>query len=441
MSKPVVAIVGRPNVGKSSLLNKLVQSREAIVEGTPGVTRDRIYRDCLWNNRTFTLVDTGGILIFDPDNMRKQIRLQVEMAIDEADVILFLVDVREGLHALDHDVADMLRNTGKKIIVVPNKADNLDQDLDSSEFFSLGWGEPLPVSSIHGRGTGDLLDRIVDELPPPREDETEEDAIHISIVGRPNVGKSSILNALLGQERSIVTDIPGTTRDAVDSTFSWGGRKFVIVDTAGMRRKGKIDSQIEYYSAGRSRKAVKRSQVGLLVIDVSEPAVMQDKRVGGILEEWGKGIILVINKWDLVDPDFTGGGPSPRMKMYEEELRRQLDFLRYAPMVFTSALNKIGINKILPQVVNVYQQCIKKIDTPVVNSLFQDAFHFKSPPSYKGQNLKMFYAFQSGTGPPTFTLKVNSPRLVHFSYKRYLENQVRRALDFTGTPIRLVFKK
>lgn len=441
MSKPVVAIVGRPNVGKSSLLNRLIQSRDAIVEGTPGVTRDRIYRDCSWNGRSFTLVDTGGILLYDSDNLRKMIRLQVEVAIEEADLILFMVDVKEGLHSLDNDVADLLRNTRKKVIVTANKADNLEVSIGTSEFFKLGWGEPAAISAIHGIGTGDLLDRIVEELPPEEDTPQEEESINVSIIGRPNVGKSSILNSLIGQDRAIVTDKPGTTRDTVDSMLTWSGRKIVIVDTAGMRRKSKVDDSIEYYSATRALKAIKRSNVGLLVLDASEPAVMQDKRVGGILEEQGKGAVLVVNKWDLIDPDFCEGVKTPMMMEFEAKLCAEIDFYKHAPVVFTSAINKIGISSLMKRVVSVYSESIKKVDTSVVNRLLHDFFHLKPPPSYKGQNLKLYYAFQAGTAPPVFVLKVNSPKLLHFSYKRYLENQIRKTLGFAGNPIRLVFKK
>ncbi|MCE1245711.1 MAG: ribosome biogenesis GTPase Der [Firmicutes bacterium] len=441
MAKPIVAIVGRPNVGKSSLLNRLIRSREAIVEDTPGVTRDRIYRDCEWNGRTFSLVDTGGILVYDTDKMRTQIRIQVEMAIDEADLILFMTDVVEGLHPLDYDVAELLRTTGKKIVLVVNKADNPQRSFDATEFYSLGFGDPFPVSALNGLSTGDLLDLILENLPEPQEDHTEEEAIRISIVGKPNVGKSSLLNAIIGEERSIVTNVPGTTRDAVDSTFMWHNRKMVFIDTAGIRRHSKVEDPIEVFSVGRAKKAIKRCDVGLLVMDADDAGVMQEKRIGGMLQEAGRGTIIVINKWDKVDPDFNGAQQSEMMKAFENDLRYNLEFLYYAPIVFTSALNKQGIEKLLPLVVRVWQECIKKIDTPVVNKLFQEAFFMKPPPSFKGKSLKLYYAFQQGAQPPTFTLKVNSRQLVHFSYERYLENQVRKALGFEGTPIKLLFRK
>ncbi|MCD4783624.1 MAG: ribosome biogenesis GTPase Der [Candidatus Eremiobacteraeota bacterium] len=441
MAKSIVAIVGRPNVGKSALLNRLISRRDAIVESTPGVTRDRIYRECDWNGRNFTLVDTGGILLHDADNLKMMIRLQVEVAIDEANLILFIVDVREGIHPLDQDVANLLRNSGKDIIVVANKVDNCEMEVEASEFYSLGWENILCVSAVHGNGTGDLLDLITDKLPPDTGDEVEENEIYISIVGRPNVGKSSLLNAITGEERAIVTPKPGTTRDAVDSTVSWGGSKFVIVDTAGLRRKAKIDDRIEYYSTHRAKNAIKRSQVSLLVIDASEPAVNQDKRIGGILDDEGKGVILVVNKWDLIEPDYRENRHSESMRSFEEFLREEMDFLRYAPILFTSALEKIGTKKILPGILKVYDECIRKIETSVVNNILHEAFFYKPPPSFTGKKLKLYYAFQLLAGPPTFILKVNSPKLLHFSYKRYLENRLRDALGFKGTPIRLIFKK
>lgn len=441
MAKPIVAIVGRPNVGKSALLNRLISRRDAIVESTPGVTRDRIYRECNWNGRNFTLVDTGGILLHDTDNLKMMIRLQVEVAINEASIILFVVDVREGIHPLDQDVANLLRNSGKDILIVVNKVDNMKMEVEASEFYSLGWGDILSVSAVHGNGTGDLLDLIIQKLPPDTRDEVEEDEIFISIVGRPNVGKSSLLNAITGEERAIVTTEPGTTRDAVDSTISWDGRKFVIVDTAGIRRKVKIDNQIEYYSTHRARNAIKRCQVALLVIDASEPAVNQDKRVGGILDDEGKGVILTVNKWDLVDPDFRRNKHSQAMYAFEKFLRGEMDFLRYAPIIFTSALEKIGTKKILPGILKIYHECTRRIETSIVNNIFREAFFYKPPPSFRGKKLKLYYAFQLRTSPPTFILKVNSPKLLHFSYRRYLENRLRDALGFTGTPIRLIFKK
>lgn len=441
MKKPLIAIVGRPNVGKSALLNRLIQKREAIVEETSGVTRDRIYRDTSWNGVDFTLVDTGGVLLQDPDNLRKMIWLQVQVAIDEADLILFVVDVRDGVHPLDHDVADMLRRSQKQVIVVANKADNEKFIQDAYEFYKLGMGEPQAVSAIHGLGTGDLLDRVVEKLPPVEEAEQEEEPIKISIVGRPNVGKSSLLNSILGEKRSIVTQKPGTTRDAVDANFTWNNHRFVIVDTAGIRRKGKVRGRIEYYSTLRAEKAIRRSAVGLLIVDATEPAVSQDRRLGGILDEWGKGVLIVVNKWDLVSDSFSGRDSRKKQDDFIKGIRENLDFLSYAPVIFTSATENWGINKILPAVMKVYLNCIKRIDTPVLNRIFQDAFYFRPPPSYKGKNLKLYYAHQTGICPPTFVLKVNSPRLIHFSYHRYLENQLRRVVSFEGTPVKLQFRR
>jgi GTP-binding protein len=423
-------------VGKSALLNRLIGRREAIVEDTPGVTRDRIYRDATWNNRTFTLVDTGGILINDPDNLRQMIKLQVEAAINEADLIVFVVDIRDGINPLDQDVADLLRHTQKKILLAVNKADNEKFVSEATEFYALGMGEPIAVSAVQGIGTGDLLDEIVQNLPEEEEEEAEEEAIRISIVGRPNVGKSSLLNAILGEERAIVTDIPGTTRDAVDSTFNWAGHKFIIVDTAGLRRKSKVNENIEFYSTQRAKQAIKRCNIGLLVLDATDPGVMQDRRVGGLLHEDGKGVVIVVNKWDLISAQKL-----LTKEMFEKDLKSNFDFLTYAPVVFTSALYDKGIKDILPTVLKVYMQSIKKVDTPILNQVFQEAFRFRPPPSYKGNALKLFYTNQVGVNPPTFVLKVNNPKLVHFSYKRYLENQLRKAFSFEGNPIRLIFKR
>jgi GTPase len=441
VAKPIAAIVGRPNVGKSALLNRIIQRREAIVEAVPGVTRDRIYRDTEWCGKNFTLIDTGGILINDPDNMKQMIKLQVDAAIDEADLILFVVDIREGLHPLDYDVADLLRKTNKKIIIVANKADDPSIFPHAAEFFSLGMGDPIPVSAVHGTGTGELLDEMIQNLPDELPETEEESFINLSIVGRPNVGKSSLLNAILGEERAIVTDIPGTTRDIVDSNFKWGDRHFVIVDTAGIRRKSKVTENVEYYSTQRAKQAIKRSNVGLLVLDATEAAVLQDKRVGGLLHEEGKGLIVVVNKWDLLVPEFNSTESRELMQKYEVELRGHMDFMSYAPVLFTSAAQSRGLNNILPTVIRVYTEAVKRIDTSVLNQVFQEAFRFRPPPSYKGQSLKLYYVHQGDVNPPTFVFKVNSPKLVHFSYKRYLENQLRRALGFEGTPIRFIFKK
>ncbi|MFP4497937.1 MAG: ribosome biogenesis GTPase Der [Vulcanimicrobiota bacterium] len=440
MNKPLVAIVGRPNVGKSALLNRLIQKREAIVENTPGVTRDRIYRDTSWNSREFTLIDTGGILIHDPDSLKKSIRMQVEVALEEADLILFVVDIREGLHVLDEDVADMLRKTNKEIIVVANKADSVEKFPHAGDFYSLGFGQPMPVSSMHGVGTGDLMDLIAAKLPEKKITKNEIEPIKITIVGRPNVGKSSILNAILGQERSIVTPTAGTTRDIVDSYFEWGGAPFTIVDTAGLRRKSKVTDNIEYYSTTRASQALKRSDIGLMVMDATELAVMQDLRIAGMLDEEGKGVILIINKWDKLFPDFKSEESRQKQLDVVELLKSKMDFMSYAPIIFTSAVQNKGIKKIFPQILQIQAERMKKIDTSLLNQLFQDAFFMRPPPSYKGKNLKLYYVHQAGVAPPRFVFKVNSHKLVHFSYKRYLENQLRNAVPFRGTPVKLIFK-
>lgn len=440
MSTPLVAIVGRPNVGKSALLNRLIQSRDAIVESSPGVTRDRIYRETEWQGRRFRLVDTGGILLNDPDEMKTAIRMQVEIALDEADLILFVVDIRSGLHPMDRDVAEMLRKTGKDIILAANKADNVDMFQLASDFYALGMGNPFQVSSIHGIGTGDLLDEVIEKLPETVDEKAEEVTVRISIVGRPNVGKSSIMNALLGRDRCIVTNSPGTTRDAIDSDFEWGDKKYKIVDTAGLRKKRKVSEGIEYYSTTRARKSIKGSHVCLLVLDATDPAVMQDKKIAGIVEEWGKSLVITVNKWDLVEKKHTIDRTGLK-EGFAKEIRGQMDFLFYAPIIFTSAIEGKGIDKIMPTVNRVYHESTKRVETPVLNRLVQDAFFYRPPPSYKGDMLKMYYVHQKSVCPPTFVFKVNSPKLVHFSYRRYLENQIRRVLNFEGAPIRMIFKK
>lgn len=440
MSEPKVAIVGRPNVGKSSLLNRLIQRRDAIVEPTPGVTRDRLYRKTCWNGKDFLLVDTGGLLDEDPDQLKDAIRSQIRAAVEEADLVLLVVDVKEGLHPLDQDVAAFIRMTGKKSLLAANKADNVESFPNAAEFFSLGVGEPIPVSAIHGIGTGDLLDMITTELPGQVNGPAEVECTRISIVGRPNVGKSSLMNAMLGHERAIVTDIPGTTRDAVDSAFRWGGEEYIILDTAGIRRRGKIEDGIEYYSTQRAKRAIKSSHVCLLVLDATEPGVGQDQKIGGMLEEWGKATIIVVNKWDLLRGESVEEDEF-RKGEFIRNLRKELNFLFYAPILFTSAINSEGISQLMPSVARIYRECNKRIDTPLLNKLFQDAFFYRSPPSYKGESLKLLYVTQQGVCPPTFILKVNSPKLIHFSYRRYLENQLRRVLKFEGTPVKFIFKK
>ncbi len=429
MGKPVVAIVGRPNVGKSALFNRIVGRRLAIVEGEPGVTRDRLYAESQWLNRPFTIIDTGGIDFDDTDNIAVQVRRQAELAIDEADVILFVVDVRDGITAVDEEIANLLRRTNKPVILVVNKVDHSELETAVFEFYQLGLGDPIGVAAEHNRNIGDLLDRMCAYFPPAGGGEEDEDAVRVAVIGRPNVGKSSLVNALSGTERSIVTDIPGTTRDAVDTSFEWNGQRFVIVDTAGMRRRKRITWNIERYSVLRALRAVDRCSVALAVIDAVDGVTEQDKKIVGYAHEQGKGLILVVNKWDLVKKD------SNTMARYEEDIRRELSFATYAPIVFVSALSRQRLPELLETTKYVADQHSLRITTGRLNEVLQEALYLNQPPSDKGRQLKIFYISQLGVKPPEFALFVNEPELLHFSYQRYLENKLREAFGFQGTPI------
>lgn len=435
VAKPIVAIVGRPNVGKSTLFNRIVGGRVAIVEGVPGVTRDRLYQDAEWNSRWFTLVDTGGLDYQDDDEIVSHIRKQAELAIEEADLVLFVVDARAGLTGTDEDVARVLRRTEKPVILVANKVEHFDKAHELYDFYRLGLGEPLPVSAAEGLNTGDLLDRLVEELPPVEEEENEDDVIKIAVIGRPNVGKSSLVNAILGEERVIVSDIPGTTRDAIDSYITRGGNKYSIIDTAGIRRRSKIGLSTERYSVIRSLRAVDRSDIVLMLIDAVEQLTDQDKRIAGYAHEKGRSAILVVNKWDLVEKD------SRTANRYIENLREGLGFMQYAPVLFVSALTRQRVHRVLELVDYVSEQQNMRIATADLNQLMREAVLHNAPPSDKGRHLKIFYATQAGVKPPTFILFVNNPELMHFSYLRYLENQLRSAYGFEGTPIKLVMRK
>ncbi|HHV93529.1 MAG TPA: ribosome biogenesis GTPase Der [Firmicutes bacterium] len=429
MGKPVVAIVGRPNVGKSALFNRIVGRRLAIVEGEPGVTRDRLYAESQWLNRPFTIIDTGGIDFDDTDDIAVQVRRQAELAIDEADVILFVVDVRDGITAVDEEIANLLRRTNKPVILVVNKVDHSELETAVFEFYQLGLGDPIGVAAEHNRNIGDLLDRMCAYFPPAGGGEEDEDAVRVAVIGRPNVGKSSLVNALSGTERSIVTDIPGTTRDAVDTSFEWNGQRFVIVDTAGMRRRKRITWNIERYSVLRALRAVDRCSVALAVIDAVDGVTEQDKKIVGYAHEQGKGLILVVNKWDLVKKD------SNTMARYEEDIRRELSFATYAPIVFVSALTRQRLPELLETTKYVADQHSLRITTGRLNEVLQEALYLNQPPSDKGRQLKIFYISQLGVKPPEFALFVNEPELLHFSYQRYLENKLREAFGFQGTPI------
>lgn len=435
MPKPVVAIVGRPNVGKSTLFNRLVGNRVAIVEDEPGITRDRLYRDAEWAGRVFTLVDTGGLDFAELGDIPRQVRRQVELAIEEADVILFLVDARAGLTSTDEDTAALLRRTRKPVLLVANKVEDFQRPGQLAEFYRLGLGEPIPVSAAQGMNTGDLLDRLVSVLPPETGEEEEADTIRIAVIGRPNVGKSSLVNAILGEERVIVSEIPGTTRDAIDTWFEREGQRYILVDTAGIRRKSRIEEAVEKYSVIRSFKAVDRCEVALVVLDALEGVTDQDKRIAGYAHEQGKASVLVVNKWDLVNKD------SHTYQRFTELIRRELAFMTYAPVVFVSALTRKRISRLLEMVNLVAQQQCLRIGTSDLNRLIRDAVLRNPPPAAKNKRLKIFYATQSGVKPPTFILFVNDPELMHFSYLRYLENQLRAAFGFEGTPIRFILRQ
>lgn len=434
MPKPVVAIVGRPNVGKSTLFNRITGARVAIVEDTPGVTRDRLYHDADWRGRQFTLVDTGGIAARSDDPLVVQVRRQAETALEEADVILFVVDARTGLTADDDEVAELLRRSGRPVILVANKVEDFSDPTLIHEFYRLGLGDPLPISAIHGLNIGDLLDRIVDLLP---ESAAEEDgmALKVAVVGRPNVGKSSIVNRLLGEERVIVSELPGTTRDAIDTYIRQGEREYILIDTAGMRRKSRIADPTEHYSVLRALKAVERADVVLVVLDGTEGVTEQDKKIAGYGHEQGKASIIIVNKWDLVPKD------DKTMARYEEMIREELSFMSYAPILFISALTGQRVGRILPAIDAVGAEASRHVATSTLNSIVQDAVMLTPPPAVKGQAVKIFYATQVKVNPPTFIFFCNRPEDVHFSYQRYLENQLRQAFGFEGTPLRLLFRR
>lgn len=436
MGKPIVAIVGRPNVGKSTLFNIFANSRISIVEDTPGVTRDRLYADTEWLDNEFMMVDTGGIEIMNTDKIAVSIRQQAQIAIAEADVILFVCDARAGITHEDAEVAKMLRQSKKPIVLAINKADSPKQEMEIFEFYNLGIGEPIPVSAANHLGLGDLLDAVVEKFPETSAygEDGNEDEIKVALIGRPNVGKSSIFNTLVGEERSIVSDVAGTTRDAIDTPVIREGQKFLFIDTAGMRRKARIDEPIEKYSIIRSLRAVDRSDVVLMVIDAIDGVTEQDKKIAGYAHEAGKGIVLVVNKWDLYDKDNTS------TLRYTENLRRELVFMQYAPVVFVSAMTKQRIHR-LPEVIHyVAEQNAMRISTSVLNQVVEDAIAINPPPTEKGQRLKILYATQVKIKPPTFVIFVNEPEIMHFSYQRYLENKLRKAFGFEGTPLQMIIR-
>lgn len=430
MVKPVVAIVGRPNVGKSTIFNRIVGERISIVEDIPGVTRDRIYSSAEWLTHDFNIIDTGGIDIGD-EPFLEQIRQQAEIAIEEADVILFLTNGREGVTAADEEVAKILYKSKKPVVLGVNKIDNPEMRAEIYDFYALGFGEPIPISGSHGLGLGDLLDEAAKHFPKSGKDDYEDDVIKFSLIGRPNVGKSSLVNAILGEERVIVSNIAGTTRDAIDSELTYNGEKYVIIDTAGMRKKGKVYETTEKYSVLRALRAIERSDVVLVVIDGEEGIIEQDKHIAGYAHDAGRAVIIVVNKWDAVEKD------EKTMKEYEEKIREHFQFLSYAPIVFLSAKTKKRIHTLIPLINQASENHSLRVSTTVLNDVIMDAVAMNPTPTDKGRRLKIFYVTQVSVKPPTFVVFVNEPEMLHFSYQRFLENRIREAFGFEGTPIRI----
>jgi GTP-binding protein len=436
LAKPIVAIVGRPNVGKSTFFNYICGKRISIVEDTPGVTRDRVYAEAEWRNRTFTLIDTGGIEPYSEDKIMQQIRRQAEVAVELADVIVFMVDGKEGMTASDKEIATMLRKTSKPVVLVANKVDNIGEPPpEIYEFYNLALGDVETVSSVHGLGMGDLLDKIYSFFPDENLEDSEDNVIKVAVVGKPNSGKSSLVNRLIGEERVIVSDIPGTTRDAVDTYVEQDGGKFVLIDTAGIRRKSRITESIERYSVLRSWTAIERSDVCVIMIDALEGVTEQDTRIAGYAHEQGKASVIVINKWDLVE---KGTGT---MDEYRRKVNEKLGFMQYAPVLFISVRTGQRVHRLLELVKFIYEQASLRISTGMLNDLLNEATAMVQPPSDKGRRLKLYYAVQAAVRPPTFVIFMNDRELFHYSYERYLENQLRKSYGFEGTPIRFILRE
>ena len=436
MPKPLVAIVGRPNVGKSTFFNQMVGKRIAIVEDTPGVTRDRVYADCEWQNYKFTLIDTGGIDPNSDDPLLSQMRRQAEIAIETCDVILFFVDGKSGLTADDEDVADMLRKSGKPVMLVVNKIDNVKAMDNIYEFYNLGIGDPIGVSSVNLLNFGDLLEELCKQFPDPDAEEEDDGAIQIAVVGKPNVGKSSLVNRILGEDRVMVSDIAGTTRDAIDTRFTDNDQDFVLIDTAGIRRKRAIEYQsLERFSIVRALAAIDRCDVALLLIDATQGVTEQDSKIAGYVDEQGKAAIIVINKWDAVEKD------TKTMDKFVKEVRENLKFMAYAPVLFISALTGQRVNKVLDAVRAAHAEATRRVTTGLLNDILTDAQAALQPPATSGRRLKIYYATQQAVQPPTFVMFVNDQNLMHFSYERYLEKQFRRAFGFEGTPLRFILRE
>ena len=435
MGKPIVAIVGRPNVGKSTLFNKLAGKRISIVEDTPGVTRDRVYAQAEWLNYNFTIIDTGGIEPENNDVIISKMRRQAQVAIETANVIIFIVDGREGLTAADKEVAQMLRKSKKPIVLVVNKIDNMKQENYIYEFYNLGIGEPISISASQGLGLGDMLDKLVENFKNEGNEDEDSEYIKIAFIGKPNVGKSSLINKLLGEERVIVSDIPGTTRDAIDSYLETDEGKFLLIDTAGVRRKSKVKEEIEKYSVIRTYTAVERADVCILMLDATHDISEQDEKIIGYAHELNKAIMVVINKWDLVDKD------TKTVNKYKTSIGSSLSFMSYAPYLFISAKTGQRVNRIFKMVRECYDNYCKQIKTGILNDIIGKIVMMKEPPVVGNKRLKIYYVTQIGTKPPTFVFFVNDPKCIHFSYRRYIENQLRDSFDFTGTGIKLEFRE
>lgn len=436
MSKPIVAIVGRPNVGKSTLFNKIAGKRISIVEDTPGVTRDRIYAEAEWLGNHFILIDTGGIEPFTKDVILSQMRIQAELAIETADVIIFLLDGREGITAADYEVANMLRKNNKHTLVVVNKLDTINLENNIFEFYNIGLGDPIPISSKQGLGIGDLLDEVIKNFPEKKEDDDlYNNNLKIAVIGKPNVGKSTLINKLLGEDRVIVSDIPGTTRDAIDTEFNYKGQNYVLIDTAGIRKKSKVREDIERYSVLRSFTGIQRSDVCLIIIDAEQGVTEQDTKIAGYAHEEGKASIIIVNKWDIVEKE------TKTMNNYRKKIREDLSFLSYAPILFISAKTGQRVHRIMELINYVSNQHSMRISTGMLNEVIGEAILLNQPPSDKGRRLNILYCTQASVKPPTFILFVNDTELLHFSYQRYLENQIRKSFGFEGTPIRFIIRQ
>jgi GTP-binding protein len=436
MSKPVVAIVGRPNVGKSTLFNKLIGARLSIVEDTPGVTRDRIYGECEWDGRKICLIDTGGIEVKTSDLLLSQMREQAQLAIDTANVIIFVTDIHGGVLAADRDIAAMLMRSGRPIVLCVNKVDSIGEPpMEFYEFYNLGLGDPIAVSSVHGHGTGDLLDRVIELLPEKIEEEDAGDTIHVAVIGKPNAGKSSLVNKIVGENRCIVSDVAGTTRDAIDTEVKNSYGNFVLIDTAGLRRKSRVTDTIEHYSVLRAQMAIERSDVCVIMIDATEGFTEQDSKVAGLAHESGKGCIIAVNKWDAVEKDGR------TMESFRKSLQNDFSFMDYAPIIFISAKTGQRIDQLFSMIKQVAKSNSMRIATGMLNDVLAQATARVQPPTDKGRRLKIYYMTQASTNPPTFVCFVNSAELFHFSYQRYLENRIRETFGLEGTPVRFIIRE